>query len=61
VRWQESVRALAGLGIRQLIECGPGKVLTAMNRRIERRPDLACLSVEDSTSLDAALSAVRAP
>jgi [acyl-carrier-protein] S-malonyltransferase len=61
VRWQETVRALAALGIRQLIECGPGKVLTAMNRRIERRPDLACLAVEDSASLDAALAAVRAP
>jgi [acyl-carrier-protein] S-malonyltransferase len=61
VRWQETVRALAALGIRQLIECGPGKVLTAMNRRIERRPDLACLTVEDSASLDAALAAVRAP
>jgi [acyl-carrier-protein] S-malonyltransferase len=61
VRWQDTVRALAALGIRQLIECGPGKVLTAMNRRIERRPDLACLAVEDSASLDAALSAVRAP
>ena len=61
VRWQDTVRALAGMGIRQLIECGPGKVLTALNRRIERRPDLACLAVEDSASLDAALAAVRAP
>jgi [acyl-carrier-protein] S-malonyltransferase len=61
VRWQDTVRALAATGIRQLIECGPGKVLTALNRRIERRPDLACLAVEDPASLDAALAASRAP
>jgi [acyl-carrier-protein] S-malonyltransferase len=60
VRWQDTVRALSATGIGQLIECGPGKVLTAMNRRIERRPDLASLAVEDSASLDAALAAVRA-
>ena len=59
VRWQDTVRALAAGGIGQLIECGPGKVLTALNRRIERRPDLQCLAVEDLASLDAALAATR--
>ena len=43
-------------GIAQVIECGPGKVLTGLNRRIERRPDLAFLALEDPASIDTALS-----
>jgi [acyl-carrier-protein] S-malonyltransferase len=57
VRWPETVHALASTGISQLIECGPGKVLTGLNRRIERRPDLQLLSLDDVASLDAALAA----
>ncbi len=59
VHWSDTVRALAGLGLRQIVECGPGKVLTALNRRIERRPDLECLALEDASSLAAALAATR--
>lgn len=59
VRWSETVRALAGLGLGQIIECGPGKVLTALNRRIERRADLKCLALEDAASLDESLAATR--
>ena len=55
VRWTDTVRALARGDIAQVIECGPGKVLTGLNRRIERRPDLAFLSLEDPASIDAAL------
>ena len=57
VRWPETVRALTGPGVAQLIECGPGKVLTGLNRRIERRPDLQVLSLDDVAALDAALAA----
>jgi [acyl-carrier-protein] S-malonyltransferase len=57
VRWTDTVRALAGRGIAQLIECAPGKVLTGLNRRIERRAELAVLSIEDPASIDRALSA----
>ncbi len=58
VRWTDTVRALGARGLRQIIECGPGKVLTALNRRIERRADLECLALEDDASLTAALAAV---
>lgn len=58
VRWSQTVRALAASGTGTLIECGPGKVLTALNRRIER--GLAALALEDAVSLQAALSAVAA-
>jgi [acyl-carrier-protein] S-malonyltransferase len=57
VRWPDTVRALTSSGISQLIECGPGKKLTGMNRRIERRPDLQLMSLEDVASIDAALAA----
>jgi [acyl-carrier-protein] S-malonyltransferase len=59
VRWLDTVRALADTGIAQLIECGPGKVLTGLNRRIEKRPGLDFLALEDAASLDAALNAVK--
>jgi [acyl-carrier-protein] S-malonyltransferase len=59
VRWQDTVQALAGNGHAQLIECGPGKVLSGLNRRIQKRPDLACLALEDRATLAAALAATR--
>jgi [acyl-carrier-protein] S-malonyltransferase len=59
VRWQDTVRALAANGHAQIIECGPGKVLSGLNRRIEKRPDLACLALEDRATLDAVLAATR--
>ena len=59
VRWTETLRAIASPGVAQVIECGPGKVLTSLNRRIERRADLSFLALEDPASLDAALTATR--
>lgn len=59
VRWLDTVRALADTGIAQLIECGPGKVLTGLNRRIEKRPGLEFLALEDPASVEAALNAVK--
>ncbi|MBW4053314.1 MAG: ACP S-malonyltransferase [Proteobacteria bacterium] len=58
VRWAETVRGLAASGVGTLIECGPGKVLTALNRRIER--GLEAVALEDADSLAAALNAVKA-
>lgn len=59
VRWWDTVRALAATGIAQLIECGPGKVLTGLNRRIEKRPGLEFLALEDPASVEAALAATQ--
>lgn len=57
VRWSATVQALTARGAKLLMECGPGKVLTALNRRIERRPEISCCALEDSASLQAALNA----
>jgi len=59
VRWADTVRAMLASGVTTFVECGPGKVLTSLNRRIERRPELAMLAVEDPQGLAAALSACR--
>jgi [acyl-carrier-protein] S-malonyltransferase len=58
VRWTATVLALTARGATVLAECGPGKVLTALNRRIDRRAEISCVALEDNASLQAALSAV---
>ncbi|MGD8379312.1 MAG: ACP S-malonyltransferase [Gammaproteobacteria bacterium] len=55
VRWVETIRALADEGVDRLVECGPGKVLAGLNRRIER--DMAVAAIFDSASLEKALEA----
>jgi [acyl-carrier-protein] S-malonyltransferase len=60
VQWWATVRAIAKAGVGQMIECGPGKVLTALNRRIEKRPGLEFMALEDPASVDAALAAAQA-
>ncbi|HEY0766843.1 MAG TPA: ACP S-malonyltransferase, partial [Steroidobacteraceae bacterium] len=59
VRWSDTLRAVSASPIGQVIECGPGRVLTGLNRRIERRADLRFLALEDLASIDAALTATR--
>jgi [acyl-carrier-protein] S-malonyltransferase len=57
VRWTQTVRAMIETGLEEVIECGPGRVLTGLNRRIERRAGLEFLALEDPASIDAALAA----
>ncbi len=53
VRWVETIRKMADDGATHVIECGPGKVLTGMTRRIDSRVD--GVSIFDPVSLRAAL------
>jgi [acyl-carrier-protein] S-malonyltransferase len=57
VRWADTVRAMLAGGATTFVECGPGKVLTSLNRRIERKPELKMLALEDPSSIAAALAA----
>jgi [acyl-carrier-protein] S-malonyltransferase len=57
VRWSQTVQTLLQRAS-TLIESGPGKVLTSLNRRIERAG--SCFALEDPDSLAAALVATRA-
>jgi [acyl-carrier-protein] S-malonyltransferase len=59
VRWQDTVRALAGTGITHLIECGPGKVLTNLNKRVDGVSGVAFAALEDPAALEAALAATK--
>lgn len=59
VRWADTVRAMLASGVTNLVECGPGKVLTTLNKRVERRADLKVLSIDDPDSLAAGLAAVQ--
>jgi [acyl-carrier-protein] S-malonyltransferase len=49
VRWVECVQALKALGASTLVECGPGKVLTGMCKRID--PEVIGMALFDPASL----------
>jgi [acyl-carrier-protein] S-malonyltransferase len=59
VRWTETIQAILKDGARVIVECGPGRVLTGLNRRIERNKEIAMLAIEDAESLQQALQACR--
>jgi [acyl-carrier-protein] S-malonyltransferase len=44
---------MARAGIKTVLECGPGKVLCGLNKRIS--PDIACLSLGEPATLQQAL------
>jgi [acyl-carrier-protein] S-malonyltransferase len=56
VRWTDTVRDMVANGATQIVECGPGKVLTSLNRRIERNKEIGMSAIEDPASLAAALA-----
>ena len=55
VLWVDCVNAMVAQGVTQLIECGPGKVLSGLNKRISR--DLEVGSIGDVDGMEKALSA----
>lgn len=54
VRWVETVQALKAAGMETVIECGPGKVLAGLGKRID--DSLPALPLVDEASLQAALN-----
>lgn len=60
VRWSATVEAMLGYGIRGLVECGPGKVLAGLGRRIVKDKEFQVLAGDDLPGLEAALAATAA-
>jgi [acyl-carrier-protein] S-malonyltransferase len=58
VYWAATVRTMISAGATQILECGPGKVLTALNRRVDKNRDLKMLALEDPQAFDDALAGV---
>ena len=57
VYWAATVRTMIGAGATLIVECGPGKVLTGLNRRIDKSRELKMLALEDPKSLEETLQA----
>ena len=57
VRWQASVEWLKGQGVTSYVECGPGKVLTGLIKRIDS--DAGLYNIQDCASLDRTAEALK--
>ena len=55
VRWIESVQALSTMGATRVLECGPGKALSGMIKRIA--PELSCAGLASAVEFNAAILA----
>ena len=57
VRWQETIQAMAGQGVTQVLECGPGKVLAGLTKRINDQ--VTGVPVFDEASLNEVLANLK--
>ena len=57
VRWIETITALADAGMKHVVECGPGKVLVGLNKRIDAR--IRALAICDQASIEAIKSILQ--
>ena len=57
VRWQETIQSMAGQGVTQVVECGPGKVLAGLTKRINDQ--LTGVPVFDEASLNEVLVSLK--
>ncbi len=57
VRWIETIQKMHNHGVTHIVECGPGKALAGMIKRIA--PEMVCYSLSDKAGFDAALEALK--
>ncbi|HEV7803645.1 MAG TPA: malonyl CoA-acyl carrier protein transacylase, partial [Burkholderiales bacterium] len=57
VRWVEVIQAMARAGVTDIVECGPGRVLAGLSKRIER--ELRGHAITDPESLAQTLEAIK--
>jgi [acyl-carrier-protein] S-malonyltransferase len=58
VRWVETINKMAELGVTHVVECGPGKVLAGLTKRINSH--LQGFAIADRASMEQTLATVRA-
>jgi len=58
IRWTETIEAMAARGVTHIVECGPGKVLTGLVKRIDE--SLTGLPLNDDAALAEALATTKA-
>jgi [acyl-carrier-protein] S-malonyltransferase len=58
VRWIETIQKMHAHGVTHIVECGPGKALAGMIKRIA--PEVKCYSLSDKAAFDVALEELRA-
>lgn len=57
VRWIETIKHFADAGVKYVVECGPGRVLVGLNKRIDDR--IQALSIHDQAALDAVKATIQ--
>ena len=57
VRWVETINAFVAQGVTHVVECGPGKVLSGLSKRIAA--EIEALPLNDGDAIAVALSAVQ--
>lgn len=57
VRWAEIIRRMASDGVTHVVECGPGRVLAGLTRRIV--PEMESLALTDPASIGEALARLK--
>ncbi|MCH8264720.1 MAG: ACP S-malonyltransferase, partial [Proteobacteria bacterium] len=56
VLWEDSIQLIYKAGVNKVVECGPGKVLCGLIKRIQ--PELACFGSDEPQSLHSAIAEV---
>jgi [acyl-carrier-protein] S-malonyltransferase len=58
VRWVETVEKMSAMGVTHIVECGPGKVLSGLIKRIA--PNIVTYSLADAAAIDTTRAALAA-
>jgi [acyl-carrier-protein] S-malonyltransferase len=56
VQWVKTIQKMSADGIDTFVECGPGKVLAGLNKRIDKK--LATFAIYSNDTIEAALAAI---
>ena len=57
VRWVETIEQMGALGVTHIVECGPGKVLSGLIKRIDK--NMTVLAINDPASMEHTLTQLQ--